>query len=55
MELRPFWEAVIRSTTQEFPNILWDSKVYYHGHKIPSLAPILGQMNPVDCTQSFLS
>jgi hypothetical protein len=37
MEPNPAWEAASCAVTQDFPNILWDPKVYYLSHKSLSL------------------
>jgi hypothetical protein len=47
MGLSPSWETASCTAAQEFPNILWKSKVNCHVHKIPPLFTIQGQINPV--------
>jgi hypothetical protein len=55
MQLSPSWEAANCAATQEFPIILWKSKVHYRVHMSPSLLSTLGQINSVHTTPPYLS
>jgi hypothetical protein len=55
MEMSPSYEAASPLATLEFSNILWNPNVHYHVHKSPSLIPILGQIDQVHTTLSYLS
>jgi len=55
MEQSPSWEANWFSASQEFPRILWNTKVHYHIHKFSPPVPILSQIDPVHApTSHFL-
>jgi hypothetical protein len=55
MELSPASEAVSCASTQHFPNNVWIPEVYNPVQKIPSLVPILNQINSVYTIPSYLS
>ena len=52
-ELGP-WEAIRRSASQEFSNILWNPYIHYRVPKNPPLTPILSQTNPVLTTPFYV-
>jgi len=49
----PSGEANSSSGSQEIPRNFWNQKFYYLVHKIPSLVPILSQINPVHVPHSI--
>jgi hypothetical protein len=55
MELSPSQEAASCAATQEFPDILWNLKIYYNVHKSPPMVRIMSQINQVNTTPSYLS
>jgi hypothetical protein len=52
MEKSPSWKANRSSAGQEIPRILWNSKVYYHFHKVPPPASIHSHSHPVHTSPS---
>jgi hypothetical protein len=55
MELSSFRDAAICAATREFPNILWNLKVYYCVQENQPPVPTLSQINPVNTAASYLS
>jgi hypothetical protein len=53
MQLSHHCEAARHSATQEFPNVLRNSELFYRVHKSPTQIPILSQMKPVHTTLSY--
>jgi hypothetical protein len=47
MEVSPSWEAASDPAILEFPDDLWNLKVYYRVYELPPLLPILSQINPI--------
>jgi len=54
MQQSPYSEANSFSASQEIPLILWNEMFYYRFQNIPSLVPILTQINPVHTPISLL-
>jgi hypothetical protein len=55
MEMSLSWETADTSATQEFPNILYNTKHHYDIQKSLPLVSILAQMNPAHTTPSYSS
>jgi hypothetical protein len=53
MEHSPSRGANVCWATQEFPNIFWNSKIYYQVKTNLELVPIFSQMNPVHAQSYF--
>jgi hypothetical protein len=54
MKWSPSWEANICLASQEFPQLLWNPKIYYHVQKSLSSVPILCQMNLIHTSKSYV-
>jgi hypothetical protein len=55
MEPSPSREASSCVTAQEFPNILWNTKIHFRVHKNSPTVPVLTKFNLIHATPSYLS
>jgi hypothetical protein len=55
MGVSPSWKVAICSSTQDFRNMLWNTKANYCVHKRLPIASLLSQINPVRAHLSRLS
>jgi hypothetical protein len=52
--MSPSRETASCAATQEFPKIVWNPNAYQLIQGSPPLIPILGQINPIHTTPSYI-